>query len=511
MHRLKPVILCILDGWGHRDNNNDNAISSAHTPHWDHLLATCPHTLLEASECNVGLPEGQMGNSEVGHMTLGSGRVILQGLPRIDQSIATNTLKDNKHLQEFIHKLKITKGTCHLLGLLSPGGVHSHENHIFELARILSLAHIPVAIHAVLDGRDTPPQSAGNSLKKLEIFCQNHPFVFIASLSGRYYAMDRDKRWDRTYKAYNAIVCPEFETPYAVSAEEALSFAYQQGITDEFIFPTALHSYKGLQPNDGVLMANFRADRARQILQALVDPQFNEFERKTFFLPVAALGMASYSEFLDSFMNCLFPTFNPTAVLGEIFAKEKLKQLRIAETEKYAHVTFFFNGGQEDPFPGEDRILIPSSSVATYDLKPEMSALEITDVLTDAIAENIYDFIVVNYANTDMVGHTGNLEATRKAVETVDDCLGRLIKATKKVHGCLVITADHGNAEVMEDKILKCPHTAHTLNPVPFVIFNEPARGNHLNSGTLADVAPTILDLMQIQQPLEMTGRTLLT
>jgi len=501
----KNVVLCILDGWGHRENGRDNAIAHAKTPHWDELLATSPHTLLEASELNVGLPMGQMGNSEVGHMNIGAGRVILQDLPRIDEAITTHTLETLSLLRDFTNTLKKSGGTCHLLGLLSPGGIHSHETHIKALAAFLAEQGVPVAIHAFLDGRDTPPQSAGTYLSSLSTFIETHPGVFLATIGGRYYGMDRDKRWDRIQKAYEAIVEGR---PQVSQALPYLHQSYKEGVTDEFVLPVALGSYRGIQENDGLLMANFRADRVRQILTALLDPEFKDFKRSRLISFATVLGLTEYSETLNNWMKTLFPPTVLSDSLGETISRAHLKQLRLAETEKYAHVTFFFNGGRETVFPGEDRILIPSPPVPTYDLEPEMSAYELTDRLTEAIVSQKYSLIVVNYANTDMVGHTGNFEAAQKAVEAVDICLGRIKDAIQKTNSCLLITADHGNAEKMYDEDLHSPHTAHTLNPVPFVMMGGPQ--TKLHPGKLSDIAPTILDILDLPQPSSMTGETLL-
>lgn len=497
----KAVVLCILDGWGHRENGPDNAIAQASTPHWENLLAHSSHTLLEASELNVGLPSGQMGNSEVGHMNIGAGRILFQDLPRIDQAIDQHTLEEMPPLQEFIAKLKASKGTCHLLGLLSSGGIHSHERHIFALAEILHSHGIPVALHAFLDGRDTPPKSAESSLKAL---LQN-PHLTLATMGGRYFAMDRDKRWDRVEKAYEPMVTG---LPRHQDALSYLQENYHAGITDEFLPPVALETYKGMKEGDGLLMANFRSDRARQILTALLDPDFQGFKRSRIVHFAADLGMVEYAATLNVWMETLFPPAMPDQVLGEIIAAHDLKQLRLAETEKYAHVTFFFNGGREDVLPGEDRLLIPSPDVATYDLKPEMSAYELTDHLVEAIESQKYALIVVNYANPDMVGHTGNLEATQKAIETVDQCLGRVREAVEKTGATLIVTADHGNAETMYDDDLQSPHTAHTLNPVPFLIF--PRQNGVLSPGKLSDIAPTILQLLGIPAPSVMTGTSCL-
>src|SRR3990167_1942268 len=391
----KTVVLCILDGWGHRENGEDNAISHAKTPHWDDLVAHSPHALLEASELNVGLPEGQMGNSEVGHMNIGAGRIILQDLPRIDEAVKQGLLYDLPELKEFIEKLKASKGTCHLMGLLSPGGIHSHQRHLQALAEVVASQGVPVAIHAFLDGRDTPPQSAEVYLTSLLHFIEDHKNITLPTLGGRYYGMDRDKRWERIEKAYTTMVSgkPVVQDPLAY-----LQQSYAKGINDEFVEPVAISPYAGMKDGDGIFMANFRADRVRQILTALLDPAFKEF-KKTAPQFVDALGVTEYSETLNKWIKTLFHSASFPNVLGEVISERGLKQLRIAETEKYAHVTFFFNGGREEVFPGEDRILIPSPQVATYDLKPEMSAFELTDKLVEAIESKKYAFTVVNYAN----------------------------------------------------------------------------------------------------------------
>ncbi len=482
---MKKVILCILDGWGWAEKSDRNAISQANTPVWDELISHNPYTLLETSGEAVGLPAGQMGNSEVGHINIGAGRVPLQDLPKIDKAIAGGELPKNPRLLAFIDKLKQSGGSCHIAGLLSDGGVHSHQNHIGELARIISEAGVAVHIHEFLDGRDTPPKSA---LKYLQQFENDFPNAKIATVSGRYYAMDRDKRWERVDKALDAIV--DAKGQRADTATEAVEQGYTQGTTDEFILPTVIADYKGIQPNDGFLMANFRSDRVRQILSKLPD--------------IEKLGMVKYSDDLD--IPVLFPKKTPKNTLGEVVADAGLRQLRIAETEKYAHVTFFFNGGREDEFIGESRILVPSPKVATYDLQPEMSADEVTQKLTAAINSEKFDFIACNYANPDMVGHTGNMPAVIKAIETVDECLGQVIATAKDAGYTMLITADHGNAEQMGDE--NNPHTAHTINKVPFVFVSDEA--TEMSEGKLSDIAPTILKIMHINQPDEMDGHALL-
>ena len=508
--RPKPVVLAILDGWGHSELPDNNAIMAAKTPHWDMLTKNYPHGLINASELHVGLPEGQMGNSEVGHMNIGSGRVIMQDLPRIDAAIHDGTLEKNQNLKVFIEKTKSGSGVCHLMGLVSPGGVHSHQRHIIALARILSMQGIQVRIHAFLDGRDTPPQSAKEYLQILSKEISALHNVSIVTVSGRYYAMDRDKRWDRVEKAYNAIVSGG--APYFASAEGVVSKAYEESITDEFVLPASVGSYKGMNEGDSILMANFRADRVRQLLAALLNPAFKEFTRERIVRFSASLGMAEYSKELSAWMLALFSPEPLTDILGEVISKAGMKQLRIAETEKYAHVTFFFNGGREQEFPGEERILVPSPKVATYDMKPEMSAYEVTDKLLEAIKADKFDFIVVNYANTDMVGHTGDMGAVVKAVEAVDTCIGRLSEAVLSKGGALIITADHGNAEQLFDHDTGQAHTAHTLNLVPVIMASAILKGKKLDipEGKLGDIAPTLLQLMGIQQPASMTGCSLL-
>ncbi|WP_339862836.1 2,3-bisphosphoglycerate-independent phosphoglycerate mutase [Paremcibacter congregatus] len=512
----KPVVLCILDGWGSRNETVDNAIRLAHTPNYDRLTQTCPMAYLETSGLAVGLPEGQMGNSEVGHTNLGSGRVVLQDLPKIDKAIADGDLPRIPTLQDAIAQYKTSGGTCHLMGLLSPGGVHSHQDHMVALASALSDAGVPVAVHGFLDGRDVPPSSAEKYVEQFESDIAALPNVKIATLSGRYYAMDRDKRWDRVEKAYRAIVCAEGET--ASSPRDAIARSYAAKVTDEFVLPTIIGDYSGIQDGDGILMANFRADRAREIITTLVDPDFDGFARPRCPQLCSKLGVTEYSVALNQFMTALFPSEDIIDTLGEIVSQNGLTQLRISETEKYAHITFFFNGGSEAVYPGEDRILIPSPDVATYDLKPEMSAPEVTDKLVEAITGKTYDLIVVNFANPDMVGHTGIMSAAKIAVETIDNSLGRLEQALTKVGGTMLVTADHGNIELMKDQNTGQPHTAHTTNLVPYILVNSKAAAGLLNederftleNGCLADVAPTILTLMGLEQPDAMTGHSLL-
>jgi 2,3-bisphosphoglycerate-independent phosphoglycerate mutase len=512
--KRRPVVLCVLDGWGHRPElTDDNAIAKARTPNIERFQKTCPTAYLDASERHVGLPAGQMGNSEVGHMNLGAGRVVLQDLPRIDDEVASGAIARNPQLTAFITKMKASKGAVHLLGLLSPGGVHSHQDHMVALAKALTAAGLAVWVHAFLDGRDTPPKSAEGYLKKFSADIDGLKNVRFGVISGRYYAMDRDKRWERVELAYKALI--DAQGVAAKGALDAVAASYADNKTDEFVLPAVLPDYPGMRDGDGVLMANFRADRAREILLALLDPAFKGFARARTVKFAAALGMCEYSAELNKFMATMYPPQPLTHMMGEVVAAAGLKQLRIAETEKYAHVTFFFNGGEEGEFPGEERILVPSPKVATYDLKPEMSAFEVTDKLVEAIQSGRFDFIVVNYANTDMVGHTGDFAAAKKAVETVDTCLGRLAAAVDKAGGALIITADHGNAEMMLDRATGQPHTAHTTNRVPVMLIGgaEPGRNApwRLHDGRLADVAPTLLELLGLPQPREMTGHTLIT
>ncbi|WP_135080131.1 2,3-bisphosphoglycerate-independent phosphoglycerate mutase [Terasakiella sp. SH-1] len=504
----RPTVLCILDGWGERSDQNDNAIAIANTPTWDRLYQDCPTTRLDASAEKVGLPRGQMGNSEVGHMNLGAGRVVMQNLPRIDKAVADNALGDTQAVQDVISTLKANGGTCHLMGLLSPGGVHSSQDHMVALAKTLDEQGVNVHIHAFLDGRDTPPSSAKEFVSKFEEDITALAHVSIATVSGRFYAMDRDERWDRVSKAYDVMTSAD--GLQADSALQAIVQSYEKGETDEFVLPTAVAGYAGMQDGDAILMANFRADRARELLAALADPAFDGFERSKVVSFAEKTGMVEYSSHHNTFMKALFPAQKLNNILGQVIAEAGLKQLRIAETEKYAHVTFFLNGGEEQVFEGEDRILIPSPKVATYDLQPEMSAPELTDKLVAAIEADKYDLIVVNYANGDMVGHTGVLDAAVQAAQTVDDCLARVESALKKTGGTMLITADHGNAEMMKDETTGQAHTAHTLNPVPVILVNAPAEVATLNHGTLADVAPTILQLMGLGQPAEMSGQTLI-
>jgi 2,3-bisphosphoglycerate-independent phosphoglycerate mutase len=502
----RPALLCILDGWGWREEKApDNAIAIAATPNYTRLLADCPHALLQTSGGAVGLPKGQMGNSEVGHMNIGAGRIVAQDLPRIDVAIEEGALASRPALRDVIARAK--GGAVHVMGLLSPGGVHSHQDHIAALVKAVSAAGVPVFIHAFLDGRDTPPRSARGFLQKFLSDIAGLPGVRLATLSGRYYAMDRDKRWDRVQKCAAAII--DADARRFADAVTALDASYAEDISDEFLVPVVLDDYAGVRDGDGLIFANFRADRAREISAALLDPGFDGFVRARVPRFAAAAGLTEYSESLKPLMTSIFPPEDVRQTLGEVVAARGLKQLRIAETEKYAHVTFFLNGGREDVFDGEDRILVPSPKVATYDHKPEMSAFQVTENLESAIASGAYDLIVANYANPDMVGHTGILSAAVAAVDTIDLCLGRLRAAIEKAGGVMLLTADHGNVEMMQDPGTHEPHTAHTTLDVPVLVLGAP-KGMHLVDGRLADVAPTMLALMGLDQPAAMTGRSLL-
>jgi 2,3-bisphosphoglycerate-independent phosphoglycerate mutase len=508
-----PVVLCILDGFGEAPAGEANAISLAVTPNLDRLLAENaaqgPRAFLETSGLSVGLPDGQMGNSEVGHMNIGAGRVVFQDLPRIDEAIASGQIAKIEALRSLIENLKATGGTCHLMGLLSPGGVHSHQDHIAALAKLLFSEGVKVLVHGFLDGRDTPPNSGHGYLKDIEETLGES--AHLATITGRYYAMDRDTNWDRVERAYEAVVLGQGET--ADNLLDALKASYEDGVGDEFVLPHVLKGYEGMKDGDAVLMSNFRADRAREILTAIVDPTFEGFARAKTIEFAARVGMTEYSDALNPFMMAMFPAPEISNTIGECVATAGFSQLRIAETEKYAHVTFFLNGGREAVFEGEERKLIPSPKVATYDLKPEMSASEVTDALVDAISNNRYDLIIVNFANPDMVGHTGILEAAKKAVETIDISLGRLEKALVNVGGIMLVTADHGNIECMRDPKTGDPHTAHTVGRVPVFLVNGAALSSPatLSSGRLADIAPTLLTVLGLKIPDEMSGDVLWT
>ena len=506
--RPKPVVLCILDGWGYRAEKTDNALAQANLPVWNRLWASCPHALVETSGNDVGLPQGQMGNSEVGHMNIGGGRVMSQDLPRIDAAIEDGSFFENATLKKFIADLQKSGGVCHLMGLVSPGGVHSHQDHIVALARAVDGAGVKVYIHAFLDGRDSPPQSGEGYMERFVHDITALKNTTIATVGGRYYGMDRDKRWERVEKAYETIT--DAKGASATDPLTAIKQSYAAKVTDEFMIPAVMSGYAGMKDGDGVLVANYRADRVRQILTALLDPAFKDFKRPRDIKFAAAVGMTEYSSALSKLLGVMFKPQSATNTLGEIISRAGLTQLRIAETEKYAHVTFFLNGGVEQEFAGENRILIPSPKVATYDLQPEMSAPEVADKIVDAIDNHTFDVIIVNFANGDMVGHTGILSAAVKAAEALDTCLGRLESALKKSGGSMIITADHGNLEMMRDPQSGEPHTQHTVGKVPIVLVNGPAGTKTLYDGRLADVAPTVLELLHLPQPKEMTGHSLL-
>jgi 2,3-bisphosphoglycerate-independent phosphoglycerate mutase len=504
--RRRPVMLVVLDGWGWREETADNAVRQARTPTFERLWSSCPHALLKTSGLDVGLPAGQMGNSEVGHLNIGAGRIVKQTLQRITDAIADHEIDQAAALRGLIERLRQSGGTCHMMGLVSPGGVHSHQDHAAALARLLVEAGIPTVVHVFTDGRDTPPRSAAEFIRSFAAALP--PAARIATVSGRYYAMDRDKRWDRVTKAYQMLVdaaAPRFPTADAVIAE---SYAHDKN--DEFVLPAVVGNYQGMRDGDGVLCFNFRADRVREILLALLDPKFSGFARPRTVKLAAAIGMMPYSEELEALMQSIFQHDDLSKVLGEIAATAGRAQLRMAETEKYPHVTYFLNGGREEPYAREDRIMVPSPKVATYDLQPEMSAPELTDKAVEAVGSGKYDLIVLNYANPDMVGHTGSLPAAIKAVETVDTGLGRIVEAIRQAGGALLVTADHGNCEMMRDPVTGEPHTAHTTGPVPILVFGGGGGAAGLRDGRLADIAPTLLALMGLPKPAEMTGGSLL-
>jgi 2,3-bisphosphoglycerate-independent phosphoglycerate mutase len=510
----RPLLLVILDGWGYSPEVESNAIAQAHTPVWDQLWRNYPHTFLHASEMEVGLPVGQMGNSEVGHLNLGAGRVIYQDFTRIGRDIENGDFFLNPTLNAAVDKVLATDKALHIFGLLSPGGVHSHEEHISAMIRLAARKGAQrIYLHAFLDGRDTPPQSAAASLTRMQSLYSELGCGRIASLIGRYYAMDRDNRWQRVEAAYRAIAEGEAEF-HATDPLSGLEHAYARGENDEFVKPTCISAANDtalrIEEGDVIIFMNFRADRAREITSAFTNPAFTGFTRPR---PLVLGDFICLSEYHKDFnLPVAYPPVQPVNVFGEWIAHHGLHQLRIAETEKYAHVTFFFNGGQETVYPGEDRILISSPKVATYDLKPEMSATELTDRLIESIHchDNAFDVIICNYANPDMVGHTGQMNAAIKAVETIDYCLGRVIEAILAQGGELLLTADHGNIEKMCDPISGQAHTAHTINLVPFIYVGQRTVKMTDKAGILADVAPTMLYLLGLPQPAEMTGHSLL-
>jgi len=509
--RPKPVVLLVLDGWGQREKTDDNAITQATTPNWDHLLGSRPHTVIHTSGRAVGLPDGQMGNSEVGHMNLGAGRVVYQELTRISRAVSDGSFEHNQVLIDAVDGAMARGGAVHVMGLLSPGGVHSHEEHMLAMVRLaVARGARAVYVHAFLDGRDTPPRSARPSVLRLSELLEESGRGRIASLTGRYYAMDRDQRWDRTRRAWDALVHGEARHT-AGDAVAGLEDAYERGETDEFVSPTLIVPGGGeparIGDDDAVVFMNFRADRARQLTRCFIEPDFDGFGRGRVPRLAAFVTLTRYQKDFDC--PVAFPPESMDNLLGQVLSDHGLKQLRLAETEKYAHVTYFFNGGREQPYPGEQRELIPSPRVATYDLQPEMSAPAVTDALVAAVETAEVDVIVCNFANPDMVGHTGVFAAAVKAVECVDACLGRIVTAVDHAGGALLITADHGNVEKMRDSKTGQAHTAHTADPVPLV-YVGPGQVSLSAGGALRDVAPTMLDLLGIEPPAEMTGHSLL-
>ncbi len=500
-----PTTLIIMDGFGLRADTMGNAIANAKKPNLDRIFAENPGCQLQASGLDVGLPEGQMGNSEVGHTNIGAGRVVFQDLPRISKSIQDGDFFSNEAYAAAMDHCKEAGTALHIMGLLSDGGVHSHIDHIFaalDMAKRRGLTK--VFVHAFLDGRDVPPSSGKDFVARLQAKCQELGNARIGVISGRYYAMDRDKRWERLQKAYDALVLGD--APQEPDPVAAVQKSYDAGVTDEFVVPVVCCPEAVIAENDSVIFMNFRPDRAREITRALVDPDFTDLERKKGYFPLHFVCTTEYDATMPN-VTVAFPEQKLTNIFGEYISNLGLTQLRIAETEKYAHVTFFFNGGVEQVFPGEDRVLIPSPSVPTYDLKPDMSAHEVTDACVERILSGKYDVIILNFANCDMVGHTGVYEAARLAVETVDECVNRVVEATSQMGGISLITADHGNADRMLEDDGVTPYTAHTTNPVPFYIVGADVK---LRDGRLADIAPTMLDLMGLEKPAEMDGETLI-
>lgn len=509
---VSPVVLIILDGWGYREQTDGNAIAVGNTPVMDSLWSAYPRTLIQASGKAVGLPEGQMGNSEVGHLNLGAGRVVPQELVRISDAIADGSIHNNRALSKVCEEVRQRGGKLHLIGLCSDGGVHSHVDHVLgllDMAKAKGLSN--VCIHGITDGRDTNPNDGVKVLQQIEDYTKEIGVGRIATISGRYYAMDRDNRWDRVRKAYSIMTTDGPQSDRTIA--EIMRESYGEGITDEFINPIRV-APGAVEPGDGVIFFNFRPDRARQLTQAFVMPDFDEFEREL----IQPLSFATFTQYDPNYpVEVAFEPQELNNILGQVIADHGLKQLRTAETEKYAHVTYFFNGGLEHPFEGEDRELIPSPAVATYDQKPEMSAEEVTEVALEGIDKGIYSLIVINYANPDMVGHTGVMDAAVKAIETVDRCVGKLLAGISKAGGTAIIIADHGNAEYMFDERGE-PWTAHTTNPVPFILVEGegrkiPGHGADValrSDGCLADIAPTILEILGLPQPPEMTGTSMI-
>jgi 2,3-bisphosphoglycerate-independent phosphoglycerate mutase len=505
--------LIIMDGFGLSDIRDSNAVEIAETPNFDRLWKSFPHVPIHSSGLDVGLPEGQMGNSEVGHLNIGAGRIVYQEFTRITKAIRDGDFFENKAFLDAVAHVKKYSSRLHLMGLVSEGGVHSHIEHLYalvELAKKQGLSQ--VYIHAFMDGRDVPPASGKSTLETLDSKLRQLEFGKVATVSGRYYAMDRDRRWDRVQKAYNALVLGEGEI--ADSSAEAMDQSYNRNETDEFVKPTVILE-KGkpvatISENDAIIFFNFRPDRARELTRSFIEPSFGEFERKKGYFRVKFVSMTQYDATFEN-LTVAYEPQSLTNTFGQYISEKGKTQLRIAETEKYAHVTFFFNGGVEVPNPGEERVLIPSPKVSTYDQQPAMSAPEVTEEAVKRVLSSKYDVIILNFANCDMVGHTGDLSAAIEAVETVDVCLGKVVDAIQKVGGTALITADHGNAEQMVDYATKEPHTAHTANIVPFILVNNKMKGAVLREGgRLADIAPTMLDLMGLEKPKEMTGESLI-
>ncbi|TDL84690.1 2,3-bisphosphoglycerate-independent phosphoglycerate mutase [Meridianimarinicoccus aquatilis] len=500
----KPVVLCILDGWGARIDTAANAPALANTPTFDRIMATCPHAQLITHGPDVGLPKGQMGNSEVGHTNIGAGRVVAMDLGAIDLAIEDGSFATNDALTRFIDTLKASGGTAHVMGVVSDGGVHGHITHVLAACRALTGAGVPVALHAITDGRDVAPSSAGGFIE--DLMRELPEGAHVATVIGRYFAMDRDNRWERVQTAYAAMV--QGKGDHAETPASAVSAAYDTGKTDEFIPATVIGDYSGAKDGDGFFCLNFRADRAREILRGIAQPDFDAFDRGTAPKWAEVLGMVDYSTDHDAWMTTAYPKKQVVNTLGAWVAQHGKRQFRLAETEKYPHVTFFLNGGKETPEVGEDRHMPQSPKVATYDLAPEMASAEVTEAFVAAIHDG-YDLIVTNYANPDMVGHTGDLDAAIKACEAVDRGLSAVTQALTEVGGAMIVTADHGNCETMIDPESGGAHTAHTINPVPVALFGGPD-GATLTDGRLGDLAPTLLDLMGLEKPDEMTGQSLL-
>ena len=503
MKKKTPTVLCIMDGWGISSNKTGNAVALAKTPFFDNLMSTCANTELVTHGLDVGLPKNQMGNSEVGHTNIGAGRIVYMDLPKIDQSITSGDYKNNPVLLEFITKLKKSSGSAHILGLASDGGVHSSIDHLLETVTIMSNHDIPVLIHVLTDGRDVAPKSAEQYVNRLIKNLPNN--ARVATLMGRYFAMDRDNRWDRIECAYKAIISGKGEK--SETALNAIRDSYQKNESDEFIVPTVISSYTGISNGDGLMCINFRSDRARQIMSALGNPSFKQFNVSNRPKWEKIISMTKYSDEHNRFVSHLFSNEPIKNTLGSWVSKQGCTQLRLAETEKYPHVTFFLNGGIENSEKGESRIMPASPKVLTYDLAPEMSSELVTESLIKAIKNNI-ELIVVNYANPDMVGHTGDLQAAIKACEAIDKALSQVVPALEDKGGCMLLTSDHGNCETMINHDTNTPHTAHTTNLVPAILIGS--KKNLRQGGRLADIAPTILELMQLPQPIEMTGKSLL-